>query len=64
MKSELFPTREDFAVGLRKITRRKPNFYGIAFLIWKMVKRTEHGEQRHEDIERPTSEAEQDKAAT
>ena len=29
----------------------------------KMVKRTEHGEERHEDIERPTSEAEQDKAA-
>lgn len=29
-----------------------------------MVKRTEHGEQRHEEIERPTSEAEQDKAAT
>ncbi len=29
----------------------------------KMVERTEHGEERHEDIERPTSEAEQDKAA-
>ena len=28
-----------------------------------MVKRTEHGEQRHDEIERPTSEAEQDKAA-
>ena len=28
-----------------------------------MVKRTEHGEQRHEDIKRPTSEAERDKAA-
>lgn len=28
----------------------------------KMVKRTVHGAQRHEDIERPTSEAEQDKA--
>ena len=27
-----------------------------------MVKRTEHGEQRHEEIERPTSKAEQDKA--
>lgn len=27
-----------------------------------MVKRTEHGEERHEDIERPTSEAELDKA--
>jgi hypothetical protein len=28
-----------------------------------MVKRTEHGEERHEEIERPTSEAKQDKAA-
>ncbi len=28
-----------------------------------MVKRTEHGEERHEETERPTSEAEQDKTA-
>lgn len=28
-----------------------------------MVKRTEHGEERHAEIERPTSEAERDKAA-
>jgi len=28
------------------------------------MERTEHGEERHEDIERPTSEAERDKAAT
>ena len=28
------------------------------------MERTEHGEERHEDIERPTSEAERDKATT
>ncbi|HZH34794.1 MAG TPA: hypothetical protein VEX64_08140 [Pyrinomonadaceae bacterium] len=29
-----------------------------------MVKRTEHGEQRHEEKERPTSEADKDKAGS
>lgn len=29
-----------------------------------MVKRTKHGEERHEETERPTSEAEKDKAET